>query len=193
MDDILGRSDLYEREGKDQHAFCIHINGEGDVRILCNIRNNESWMDTTLHELGHGVYDKYLDFDLPYTLREPAHMFTTEAIAMMFGKLSHNPEWLKEIANANPELIDNFKEQILWTEQLAMLIFIRWGLVMVYFERSLYKNPDQDLNSLWWNLVEELQLIKHPEGRNQTDWPAKVHLGSFPVYYHNYILGYLAA
>jgi len=35
---ILARSDLYEREGKDQHAFCTHIDREGDVRILCNLQ-----------------------------------------------------------------------------------------------------------------------------------------------------------
>ncbi|HEX8451499.1 MAG TPA: M2 family metallopeptidase, partial [Longimicrobium sp.] len=33
-DDVLARSDLYEREGKDQHAFCIDVDREGDVRIL---------------------------------------------------------------------------------------------------------------------------------------------------------------
>jgi peptidyl-dipeptidase A len=38
VDDILARSDLYEREGKNQHAFCIRIDREGDTRILCNLR-----------------------------------------------------------------------------------------------------------------------------------------------------------
>src|SRR5258707_6723692 len=32
--DVLARSDLYEREGKDQHAFCTDIDREGDVRVL---------------------------------------------------------------------------------------------------------------------------------------------------------------
>ena len=42
-------------------------------------------MNTQLHELGHAVYDKFLDYDTtPYILCEPAHTFTTEAIAMMF-------------------------------------------------------------------------------------------------------------
>ena len=65
---------------------------------------------------------------------------------------------------------------------------------MVYFERELYQNPDQDLNTLWWDLVEEMQLLTRPEGRNEhPDWAAKIHLSNFSVYYHNYILGYLAA
>ena len=66
IDDILERSDLYEKEGKYPHAYCTNIDREGDVRILTNLKNNEKWMETTLHELGHAVYDKYLDMKLPF-------------------------------------------------------------------------------------------------------------------------------
>ncbi|GAH77922.1 unnamed protein product, partial [marine sediment metagenome] len=82
MESILANSDLYEREGKNPHAFCTDIDKEGDVRILCNLKNNEGWMETLLHELGHAVYDKYQAPQVPYLLRRPAHIFTTEAIAM---------------------------------------------------------------------------------------------------------------
>jgi peptidyl-dipeptidase A len=34
---ILEKSDLYEREGKYQHAFCTHIDRSGDVRVDCNV------------------------------------------------------------------------------------------------------------------------------------------------------------
>ena len=50
---VLASSDLYEREGKNPQAFCTDIDKEGDVRILCNLKNNEGWMETILHELGH--------------------------------------------------------------------------------------------------------------------------------------------
>ena len=55
IDDIIARSDLYEREGKDQHAFCISIDRASDVRTLCNIKPTAEWMDTMLHEQGHGI------------------------------------------------------------------------------------------------------------------------------------------
>ncbi len=97
VDSILDDSDLYERDGKNPHAFCTDIDREGDIRILCNLKNNETWMETILHELGHGVYDKYLDPEMPYLLREPAHIFTTEAIAMLFGRLSRNPAWMQSM------------------------------------------------------------------------------------------------
>ena len=95
VESVLAHSDLYERDGKNPHAFCTDIDREGDVRILCNLQNNEGWMETILHELGHAVYDKYHDADVPYLLREPAHAFTTEGIAMFFGRLSRNPAWMQ--------------------------------------------------------------------------------------------------
>jgi len=97
IDSVLVNSDLFEREGKYQHACCIHIDKMGDVRIVCNIKPNTKWMNTQLHELGHAVYDKYLDEKTSYILRDPAHTFTTEAIAMLFGRFASNPQWMKDM------------------------------------------------------------------------------------------------
>jgi len=44
-----------------------------------------------------------------------------------------------------------------------LLIFSRWCQVMLRFEKELYVNPNQDLNKLWWDLVEKYQLVKRPE------------------------------
>ena len=52
----IRRSDLYEKPGKNPHAFCTDIDREGDVRVLCNIVPGREWLATMLHELGHGVY-----------------------------------------------------------------------------------------------------------------------------------------
>ena len=75
----------------------------------------------------------------------------------------------------------------------SQLIFSRWAQVMMRFERELYYNPDQDLNSLWWKLKEKYQLMKKPENRNKPDFAAKIHIVSDPVYYHNYLLGEILA
>jgi peptidyl-dipeptidase A len=193
VDSILANSDLYEREGKNPHAFCTDIDREGDVRILCNLKNNETWMETTLHELGHAVYDKNHDPQMPYLLREPAHIFTTEAIAMMFGRLSRNPNWMQQmldLTDAQRMEIETVSDKY---AQLKQLIFARWAMVMYNFEKALYTDPDHDLNTLWWNLVEKYQQITRPEGRNQPDWAAKIHFTIAPCYYHNYVLGELLA
>ena len=193
VDDILKRSDLYEKEGKNPHAFCTDIDREGDVRILCNLKNDEGWMETILHELGHGVYDKYLDPNIPFLLREPAHSFTTEAVAMLFGRLSRNAYWLQDMISLDDAERDEIANVVQKSLRMKQLIFARWCQVMFRFEKSLYENPDQDLNALWWNLKEKYQLIKKPNNRNEPDWATKIHIALYPVYYHNYMLGELFA
>ena len=64
---------------------------------------------------------------------------------------------------------------------------------MLRFEKAMYADPSQDLNKLWWDLVEKYQGLKRPEGRNQPDYGAKIHIVSSPAYYHNYMMGQLFA
>ncbi|MCP4150594.1 MAG: peptidase M3A and M3B thimet/oligopeptidase F [bacterium] len=191
--DIIAKSSLYEREGKDQHAFSIDIDRKGDARILVNIKPTAEWMDTTLHELGHAVYSKYSDYTMPYNLRDAAHAFTTEGVAMLFGSLAKNPLWLVTYAGADQKRVTELEEALLAQRRREQLIFARWAMVMFNFEKSFYENPDQDLNKLWWDIKERLQSVKRPEGRNLADWAAKPHFTIAPVYYHNYQLGELYA
>ncbi|NVO18670.1 MAG: M2 family metallopeptidase [Bacteroidetes bacterium] len=193
ISEMIKKSDLYEKPGKNQHAYCIDIDNKGDVRVLCNIKSNESWMSTMLHEFGHANYDKYIDSTLPFSLRNPAHTFTTEAIAMFFGRMAKNPQYLLDMkltTDADAKAIADESFKVLRLEQLT---FSRWAQVMYRFEKGLYENPDQDLNKLWWDLVEKYQMIKRPEGRNQPDWASKIHIATSPCYYHNYLLGELLA
>ena len=54
-----------------------------------------------------------------------------------------------------------------------LLVFSRYCQVMFRFEMALYDNPEQDLNRLWWDLVEKYQEIRRPEGRNEPDFASK--------------------
>jgi peptidyl-dipeptidase A len=191
--DILDRSDLYEKKGKMSHAFCIHIDRKGDVRILSNLRNSERWTATLMHEMGHAVYDKYIDRNLPWLLREPSHSFTTEAIAELFGRLTRSPGWLVKTLKIPEEKIGKVAEDIRLQLRMNMLIMARWTMVVVNFERELYANPEQDLNQLWWDLKKRYQLLTPPESRSAPDWASKIHFAVWPAYYHNYILGELMA
>lgn len=193
IDDVLARSDLYEREGKQQHAYCIHIDREGDVRILANIRPNEWWMSTMLHECGHAAYDKYLDRKLPYLLRQPAHTLFTEAVAMLMGRLSTDRDWLMTYAGVDPRKATDLGDKLNRQLRGQLLILSRWVPVMSHFEWALYQDPRQALDSLWWDIEERFQMVPRPEGRHAPDWAAKIHLGTAPVYYHNYLMGELLA
>lgn len=191
--DLLERSDLYERERKDQHAFCTDMDREGDVRILCNLEKNARWMDTLLHELGHAVYDKYIPSDLPWLLREPSHTLTTEAMALLCGGLSHDAAWLTRVRGLHTEEVRGLVAPIERHRRREALIFARWVMVMVNFERAMYEDPDRDLDTLWWDLVENYQLVPRPDGRSMPDWATKYHVALAPAYYQNYLLGQMVS
>ena len=191
--ELLQRSDLYEKPGKSQHAFCISIDREQDIRVLCNVRPNEFWMSTMLHEFGHAIYDQHIDPALPFLLRIPAHTLTTEASAMLFGRLSKNAAWLHRYAGMSEREAREAGDLSTRTIRAQLLLLTRWCLVMCHMERELYRDPEQDLSALWWSLVERFQGLRGPEGRDAPDWASKIHFSVAPVYYHNYLLGEIMA
>lgn len=189
---VLAKSDLYPRAAKNQHAFCIDIDREGDVRVLCNVADNERWMETMLHEFGHGTYFAEVDRELPWLLRT-MHSLTTEGVAMLFGRLARDSEWLATVAGVDPTEIARRADALADSRRAQLLVFARWVLVMTNFERGLYADPDADHDTRWWDLVEQYQLVRRPPGRNAPDWAAKIHLAAAPVYYQNYLYGELVA
>ncbi|OFY45170.1 MAG: hypothetical protein A2X18_14420 [Bacteroidetes bacterium GWF2_40_14] len=191
---IMANSDLYEKPKKNQHAYCTDIDSDGDIRVLCNVSDNEQWMGTMLHEFGHAVYSQGHDIpENPYLLRNAAHTFTTEAVAMIFGRLSRNPQWMKQSLGIPQEEIDKIADDCNKSLKLQQLVFSRWVQVVYRFEKAMYANPDQDLNKLWWDLVEQYQMLHRPQNRNSPDWASKIHIALYPCYYHNYQLGELFA
>ncbi len=193
VDDILARSDLYDRPGKYPHAFSHDVDRNGDVRILCNLQNTERWAETILHELGHAIYSKYHDRRLPWLLREPAHSFTTEAVAMFFGRLSRNAAWMQQMLGLTDRQRAEIEKVAPKYLQFQQILFARWAMVMYNFEKRLYADPDQDLNNLWWRLVRKYQSYDKPPGPADAGWASKLHFTTAPCYYHNYMLGELLA
>lgn len=195
VDRVLERSDLHERPGKDQHAFCLDVDRADDVRILCNVRDNARWMGTMLHELGHAVYDLYLPAELPFLLRTPAHTLTTEAVAMYFGARTRDADWLAPTLGLPDPVRARLSAELPASRARDLLVFARWAMVMIRFEREFYRDPDRaDLNTVWWELAGTLQGLRPPERLEaREDWATKIHLTVAPVYYHNYLLGELFA
>jgi peptidyl-dipeptidase A len=150
-------------------------------------------METMLHEFGHAVYDKYVDHRLPFILRAPAHIFTTEAVAMWFGRMVREREWMEKFLGLTKKQLNEITPKVKKMLQRQMLITARWVMTFVFFERELYARPDQDLNRLWWKLVREIQFVHPPDETDRPHWAAKIHFTIAPVYYQNYLLGELMA
>lgn len=192
-DDILARSDLYEKKGKNPHAFCSDLNRAGDIRVLCNLKPNLYWTDTLIHEAGHGVYAKYIAADVPFLLHEESHALTTEGIAQMFGAAIGHEEWLSQALKLNKDEVAKTAATARQSLRTHWLLFAEWTQVMVHFEQGMYSQPEQDLGKLWWDLKKRYQMLNPPETTNRPDYAAKVHVLSTPAYYHSYLLGELFA
>jgi peptidyl-dipeptidase A len=192
VDGVLGRSDLYPRAGKNQHAFCLDVDRAGDTRILANVVDNYDWAQTMLHELGHGVYNLGFDDGLPWLLRD-THLVTTEASAILFGALAGDREWLERVLGLDAAEARELESRLLAARAAELLVFTRWVLVMTGFERVLYGDPEADLDAAWWELVSRHQLVTPPDGRGAPDWAAKIHIAVAPVYYHTYLYGAITA
>lgn len=184
----LGRSDLFPRPGKCQHAFCMDVDRAGDIRVLMNITDNHDSMDTLLHELGHAVYDLGFAGELPWLLRS-THLVMTEASALLFGALAGQRDWLVEVLGVDPGEATALGDRLRAARAAELLLFTRWVLVMTGFERVLYADPESDLDRAWWELVSRHQLVTPPDGRRAPDWAAKIHVAVAPVYYHTYLYG----
>jgi peptidyl-dipeptidase A len=192
IDGILARSDLYPRQGKNQHAYAVDIDREGDVRTFLNVEANARWMDVLLHELGHTIYQDGIDrTELPHDLRDDPQGFLNEGFAMFCEQPTSNPIWLREMLGLPRSEADSLAPRLAAQETASLLAFVRWCLTIVYFEQQFYADPEQDLNGLWWDLEERLQGIPRPEGRDAPDWAAKIHVATAPVYYQKYLLGRL--
>lgn len=193
ISDVLDNSDLYEKAGKRQLAFTTDIDRKGKVRILANVEKSQISMITLLYESGFAAYLKYIGNDLPFALHEPPHFAANDAIASLFSGFSTNPGWLKKVVGVLETSTDKIKDASSKQLRLEKFVFSRWAQVMYRFEQELYDDPDQDLNALWWNLVENYQMINKIKDRDEPDWATKTHLITMPCGYHNYMLGELIA
>ena len=138
IEEVLQRSDLFERPGKSPHAFCTDIDRKGDVRVLANIVPTEYWMSTMLHELGHAVYSsRFIPESVPYVLRSDAHILCTEGVAMMFERFAKSSEWLAAMGVEVPDPVA-FDRAARQMRRDQLLIFSRWCQVMLRFERDVY-------------------------------------------------------
>jgi len=192
IEDVLARSDLFEKPGKCPHAFSTDIDREGDIRLLANVVPGQEWLTTMQHESGHAAYSKGIPRSIPYVLRVESHALTTEGVAMMFERLAGNCLWLQAMGVNVPDE-EQFAAASRKLDRNRLLIFSRWCQVVFRFEMALYGNPEQDLNRVWWDLVEKYQEVKRPEGRNEPDYASKIHIATNPVYYQSYMLGQLFA
>ncbi|MBS5803753.1 MAG: hypothetical protein KIC88_01520 [Acinetobacter sp.] len=169
--------DLFARKGKNTHGFCFGVEAGKDSRILANLINNVTSLDTLNHELGHCVYDLGISTELPFLDRRASSPAVTEAVAMMMGDIIKTENVLDKIVP--DELLERFK----MTHKEASSSFVAKSLLIIDFEREIYTNPEQNPAELWNNLNKK---YLNRENELDNEWASIPHYLSHPAYYQNY-------
>ena len=170
--------DLFPRKNKNTHGFCFDIQAGKDARILANLTNDTSSIDTLCHELGHCVYHLGIDTELPF-MDQNTTPALTEAVAMMMGDLQQQENILGNIVP--DETLTAFKNDYKKSEAK----FINRCMQIIGFEKSMYENPDQNLPKLWHDLGVKY-AGKNEEEELNNEWATIPHYLSHPGYYQNY-------
>jgi peptidyl-dipeptidase A len=149
-------------------------------------------MEALLHEAtGHGVDGLQIKKTKPFLLRGH-HSVTTESHAMLHENLMQSAAWLEKVVGMPHEEAQSLSQKAIAYNQANLLSGIRGMVRLIQFERQMYKNPDQDLNKLWWDLGEKYLGAKRPPEGDLPTYAAIPHFFSHPVYYQNYFLADLA-
>lgn len=171
--------DLFPRKNKNTHGFCFDIDAGKDARILANLTNDASSVDTLCHELGHCVYHLGINPNLPFLEKTASSPAMTEAVAMMMGDLMKTENILDGVIDK--KTLDKFKQ----THKKDESKFINHSMQIINFEREMYRNPDQDLGKLWHDL--KCQYKGHNQSEKiDNEWATIPHYLSHPAYYQNY-------
>ena len=170
--------DLFPRKNKNTHGFCFYIESGKDARILANLTNNTTSLDTLNHELGHCVYTLGHSKDLPYFDKEE-YPAMTEAVAMMMQDLGKRENILDDIVDK--DILKEYKKTFVDDE----VKFLTKALTLINFEKEMYKNPDQDLKKLWRDMKVKYQMRSEKEELDN-GWATIPHFLSHPAYYQNY-------
>ena len=156
----------------------IIIDAGADARILANLTNNATSLETLNHELGHCVYTLGTPKELTFLERDQ-YPAMTEAVAMMMQDLQKRENVLQEITT--PEILKEYKKTFVEDE----LKFIKKALTLINFEKEMYKNPKQDLKKLWHYMKVKYQMRIENETLDN-GWATIPHFLSHPAYYQNY-------
>ena len=154
--------DLFPRKNKNTHGFCFGVEAGKDSRILANLINNTTSLDTLNHELGHCVYDLGISTELPFLDKKAASPAVTEGIAMMMGDIIKTENVLNQIIPEN--ILTKFRN----THKEDEASFIAKSLLIIDFERELYSNPAQNPAELWKKMTEKYFGKKMKKGRPDT-------------------------
>jgi peptidyl-dipeptidase A len=181
-DSIYANSEIWWQKNKIRGSFVINMNNKDDVRIYGCFMPQFWDMVNLLHETGHAFYFKNVSPEIPFTLREP-NLAMNEAVGFVFQSLFI----------ADPELKKRFGLSATGSEYFSdlkmpyMLFITRDLLVRAELEKEIIRNPDQDINKLFWELKKKYFFYDQPDVDKVPLWIQDTHIIHNSGVYQTYL------
>ncbi|HEY9479105.1 MAG TPA: hypothetical protein VIP79_03410 [Gemmatimonadaceae bacterium] len=151
--------DTGEREGKRSRAFCAPVRVPEEVYLVLRPHGGQADYRTFLHELGHALHFGYTRADLPFEYRWLGDNSITEAYAMLFDHLMHDPGWLLRYTGLGRSALPSFLRAVGFEE----LHFLRRYAAKLVYEFNLYSGevPWESIPDLYVATLSDATLFSY--------------------------------
>jgi peptidyl-dipeptidase A len=162
---------------------CVPVKPPYDVRIYAY---RQGRVRESLYQLGRALHWTQVADDRPLfnALVSPVWR---EGVSRVFGHLSDEATWLERYAHASAPAIEGYRRE----RSLTEIARLRWTLMHLMFEYEAYRDPNRNLNQLYWQLVSEHLLLPAQEGPDY--WALVKDYARRPIQMHNDLYGEIIA
>jgi len=164
---IYAKSDIWFDMNKINNSFffCVDFE-EADFRIYSNSEPIAQIMNTLLHEFSHALHYQSVDRDISYFLKTP-HSIIAEAVGLYFDSKIFTSEIVQSQLG-----LPSLEKNVFFHDfnDPSRLMFLRKLIRNISFEKSIFENPDQDYNELWWKLSKEFLFIDPAPADRLPEW-----------------------
>ncbi|MBI3364403.1 MAG: hypothetical protein HY033_05795 [Ignavibacteriae bacterium] len=174
-------------------GLSLAVNIPSDSRFLVNPTKGKGFYATAFHEYGHSLKAVHTHVEYPilkgYEWIPGAQCAAyEEGVAEMHGEFTDDSLWLATFTNAKPKQIEKYMKG----RGLPTLYRLRRLLKDFAIEYAMYKDPNQDMRKVEYEMYERYLLIDLPDSEPH-QFAASIWYTSYPCYYQNYILAAMIA
>lgn len=165
----------------------INVDFKNDIRLVAGITNTHEGLYRIMHLGGHASHYKSIRDDIPYLLKTP-NLIVAEGIARYFEYMTYDYAWLKNEISPDRKTLKNVMLVSRHLLEVDRLFRCRKYLAMAEFEREIYRDPDQNLDSLWCDINLKYLGQKMSSEKGVCVWAVNKYSTSLSCTIHNFVL-----
>ena len=170
-------------DGNSPFVQSLQVRPPYDVRIVFSLTDGLATARGLAQEFGTAI--RSVLFSQPQGLFTNVSATWLEGMSCVLSDIVERDDWLRDYASVPDNLVNRFRE----ARRIQGLVELRQTLTLLWFEYEAYRDPNRDLNKLYWQLFEKhMHLPKHEE---VMPWAIDAEFVDSPVSSQNHLLGKL--